>query len=214
MEIENVIRILRKEVDGFEETSVTRVSRSKSPYKVLISCILSLRTKDKVTIKASERLFSLADSPKQMICLKEKEIEQAIYPVAFYRVKSRNIKKVSKIILEKYNSKVPDKIEELLKLPNVGRKTANIVVTQGYGKYGIAVDTHVHRLSNRLSYVRTKSPEETEFALREKLPKKHWIEYNDLLVTWGQNVCVPISPWCSKCAVRSFCRRVGVERSR
>ncbi len=143
-----------------------------------------------------------------------RELEQLIYPVSFYKVKAKHLKEMCKILIEQYESNVPNDLDELLKLPGVGRKTANLVVTLGYGKLGICVDTHVHRISNRLGYVKTKSPEETEFALRKKLPEKYWIEYNDLLVTWGHNVCHPTSPLCSKCAIRSYCKRVGVVRSR
>ena len=214
MTIGPVIRILRKEVKKYKEPSVTRVAHQKDPFLVLVSCILSLRTKDSTTMPASERLFAKASTPKKMLSLSEKEIQKAIYPVSFFRVKARNIKRVSAILLEKHGGKVPSAMDDLLELPNVGRKTANITITLGFGKLGIAVDTHVHRISNRLGFVKTATPDETEFALRKKLPKKYWMEYNDLLVTWGQNVCVPISPKCSTCAVSRFCKRVGVITSR
>lgn len=212
--IGKIISILNKEIPRFQEPIVSSVSRRKDPFQVLISCILSLRTKDAVTSQASKRLFELADSPERMVSLSEKRIQKAIYPVAFYRVKSRNIRKVCRILIEKYNSKVPDSLDELLELPNVGRKTANIVVTLGFKKHGIAVDTHVHRISNRLGLVKTKTPDQTEFALRKILPRRYWMQYNDLLVTWGQNVCKPISPFCSRCKIRPYCKRVGVVRSR
>jgi endonuclease III len=137
-----------------------------------------------------------------------------IFPVGFYKTKAGRIREICAKLLESHGGKVPDTIDELLTLPGVGRKTANLVVTLGYGKLGICVDTHVHRISNRLGYVSTKSPEETERALREKLPRQYWIEYNDLLVTWGQNVCRPISPWCSRCPIRPYCKQVGVLRHR
>jgi endonuclease-3 len=211
---EKIIGILRKETLKFRQPAVTRVARKRSPFRVLVSCILSLRTKDEVTSLASKKLFRLADSPQKMLKLGTGQIERAIYPVAFYRVKSRNIKKVAGILVDKYGGKVPESIDELLKLPNVGRKTANIVVTLAYRKHGIAVDTHVHRISNRLGLVKTGTPEQTEFALRKTLPRKFWIEYNDLLVCWGQNVCVPVSPFCSRCKIRALCKRAGVGRSR
>jgi endonuclease-3 len=213
-QIDDVIRILKKEVKKWEVPVVTEVSRDRSPFKVLISCMLSLRTKDEVTREASKRLFKLAETPIGMQNLDPKTIENAIYPVGFYKTKTKNIINVSKTLIEKYSSKVPDDIDELLKLRGVGRKTANLVITLGYNKLGICVDTHVHRISNRLGYVSTKTPKETEFALRKKLPQKYWIIYNDLLVTYGQNICKPISPFCSICKIERYCDKVGVLKSR
>jgi len=209
-----VIRTLRREVQQFREPSVSEISHRKNPYEVLISCLISLRTKDTVTMPASLRLFKLANTPEKMVKLSIKKIERAIYPAGFYITKAKRIKEISRVLIKEYNSEVPDSIDELLKLKGVGRKTANITVTLGFGKLGLAVDTHVHRISNRLGLVKTKMPDETEFALRKLLPKKYWIEYNDLLVAWGQNVCVPVSPFCSKCNIKKYCKRVGVERSR
>ncbi|MEK6672828.1 MAG: endonuclease III [Nitrospirota bacterium] len=186
----------------------------RDPYKVLISCILSLRTQDKTTGKASERLFKLASTPEAMSGLKVKTIEEAIFPVGFYRVKAVRIREMSREIIDRYNSKVPDEIDELLKLKGVGRKTANLVVTLGYNKPGICVDTHVHRITNRWGYVKTKTPQETEFALRKKLPKQYWLEINGLLVAFGQGICKPISPLCSMCNIKDYCARVGVEKHR
>ena len=212
--IDRVIAILKKEVNAYKTPSVTQMSLVGSPFKVLISCIISLRTKDEVTIVASKRLFKLADTPKEISRLNISTIEKLIYPCGFYKTKAKRIKEISKILVDVYKSNVPDTICELLKFKGVGRKTANIVVTLGFGNEGVAVDIHVHRISNRLGYVKTKTPDDTEFALRKKLPKKYWIVYNDLLVTWGQNVCKPISPFCSLCAVKQYCKRVGVEKSR
>lgn len=212
--VDDVIRILKKETKNYVVPIVTKVSGKEDPFLVLISCILSLRTKDKTTAKASEQLFRLARTPQKMMKLSTKQIENAIYPVGFYITKAKRIKEICKTLVNDYGGRVPDDIDELLKLKGVGRKTANLVVTLGYGKPGICVDTHVHRISNRLGYVRTRNPYETEFALRKKLPRKYWLIYNDLLVTWGQNVCVPISPWCSRCPIRRYCRRIGVNKSR
>jgi len=212
--IDAVIRNLQEEIKSLGIPVVTEVSRDRSPFKVLISCILSLRTKDEVTRDASKRLFRLAETPNDMLKLDQKTIEKTIYPVGFYITKAKNIIGISKTLVEKYNSIVPQEIDELLKLKGVGRKTANLVVTLGYKKLGICVDTHVHRISNRLGYVSTKTPKETEFALRGKLPKKYWIIYNDLLVTYGQNICKPISPFCSKCKIEKCCDKVGVNKSR
>lgn len=214
-EIHHAVRVLRREVPKWEKPIVTVVAESsQNPFKVLISCILSLRTQDATTAKASARLFALADTPEKTIKLSTKKIERAIYPVGFYRTKARNIRDICRTLITKHAGKVPDEIDELLKLKGVGRKTANLVVTLGYRKPGICVDTHVHRISNRWGYVRTKNPKETEFALREKLPAQYWIEYNDLLVTFGQQLCRPISPRCSDCPLEEYCDKVGVIISR
>ncbi|MFA5059463.1 MAG: endonuclease III [Candidatus Omnitrophota bacterium] len=213
--IEKIIRTLRREVKNLKTPSVTMVGRKwKSPFLVLISCLLSLRTKDEVTLPASERLFALAASPQGMFRLSIPTIEKTIYPVGFYKTKARNIKLICQTLIKKFASQVPADIDTLLTLRGVGRKTANLVMTEGFGKLGICVDTHVHRISNRFGYIATKTPEETEWALRAKLPKKFWIEYNALLVMWGQNICKPVSPFCSRCAVKDLCQRKEVELSR
>jgi len=214
-EIHPTIRILRREVPKWATPIVTVVAEtSGSPFKVLISCILSLRTQDVTTAQASHRLFALADTPEKMIKLSTKKIEKTIFPVGFYRTKAKNIAGICRTLLEEYSGRVPDEIDELLKFKGVGRKTANLVVTLGYRKPGICVDTHVHRISNRWGYIRTKNPKETEYALRDKLPKRYWIEYNDLLVTFGQHLCRPISPVCSQCPIERYCNKVGVRISR
>lgn len=212
--IDKIISILKRETRKYGVPVVTEVSKSRNPFKVLISCILSLRTKDAVTREASERLFKLADSPEGITNLDVSQIEGAIYPVGFYKTKARRIKEICATLLNHYNSEVPDEIDELLKLNGVGRKTANLVVTLGYEKPGICVDTHVHRIVNRLGYAQTKTPGQTEQVLREKLPAKYWLTFNDLLVAYGQNICAPISPWCSKCKIADLCRKVGVLRHR
>ena len=210
-DIHEVVDILRRLVSQWKVPVVGRVSGSPpNPFLVLISCILSLRTQDKTTDQAARKLFRLADNPQSMLRLAPQQIEKAIYPVGFYRNKARTILQVSEQLIQKYNSQVPDKINELLKFKGVGRKTANLVVTLGYAKPGICVDTHVHRICNRWGYVKTLTPEETEFALREKLPAQYWIEFNHLLVAMGQNFCRPISPKCDLCSLSKFCRKVGV----
>ncbi|HAG50300.1 MAG TPA: endonuclease III [Deltaproteobacteria bacterium] len=210
-DIPKVIKILKQVNASFTIPAVTQISnKSRSPFMVLISCILSLRTKDNTTAQASERLFRLAKTPETMSRLSNRTIEKAIYPVGFYRNKAKVIKNISTELIEKYHSKVPDTIDDLLAFKGVGRKTANLVVTMGYGKPGICVDTHVHRIINRWGYVKTKTPEETEFALREKLPKRYWIIINNLLVTFGQNICKPISPLCKRCRIYIYCNKVGV----
>jgi len=215
MDINEAVSILKEAVRQWRTPAVTIVSqRDGDPFKVLISCILSLRTQDKTTGAASTRLFSLAGTPKRMAILSREEMEKAIYPVGFYRNKTAQILEICRELLEKHNGEVPDEIDELLKFKGVGRKTANLVVTLGFGKPGICVDTHVHRICNRWGYVSTKSPEETEFALRGKLPREYWLIINDLLVTFGQNLCLPVSPRCSNCPLFHLCDRVGVVKSR
>ena len=210
-DIHSAIRILRREVPKWETPIVTLMAETyQSPFRVLISCILSLRTQDATTAKASHRLFALADSPETMLKLTAKKIEKLIYPVGFYRTKAKNILEICQTLIDRYAGQVPDSIDELLKFRGVGRKTANLVVTLGYRKAGICVDTHVHRISNRWGYVKTATPEKTEFTLRDKLPKKYWIEFNDLLVSFGQHLCRPISPVCSQCPVEKYCARAGV----
>jgi endonuclease-3 len=214
-DIHSAIRILRAEVPKWNTPIVTLMAETyQSPFRVLISCILSLRTQDATTAKASHRLFAVADTPEAMMRLTWKKIEKLIFPVGFYKTKAKNILEICRTLNDNYRGKVPDEIDELLKLRGVGRKTANLVVTLGYNKPGICVDTHVHRISNRWGYVKTTTPEKTEFALRQKLPKQYWIEYNDLLVSFGQHLCKPISPLCSQCPVAKYCDQISVTTRR
>lgn len=207
--------LLTEAVRQWQTPAVTIVSqRDGNPFKVLISCILSLRTKDQVTAVASERLFALASTPKEMAVLSSEEIEKAIYPVGFYKNKALQIHAIACRLLSEYNGIVPDSLEELLTFRGVGRKTANLTVTLGFGKPGICVDIHVHRICNRLGYVSTKTPEETEMELRDRLPPEYWILINDYLVTFGQNLCFPRSPRCSICPLTLYCERRGVTYSR
>jgi endonuclease-3 len=214
--IAKVIQILRREVRRWKTPAVGIAAERAAdrPFGTLVSTVLSLRTKDAVTDGASQRLLGRAPSPAIMASLTPSQIEKLIYPVGFYRTKARNLLAICAILLREHGGKVPRAMDQLLSLPGVGRKTANLVITIGYGDYGICVDTHVHRISNRWGYVNTRTPDETEFALRQKLPKKYWKSYNDLLVTFGQNLCVPISPWCSKCPVARYCEKMGVVRCR
>ena len=214
-EIHAVVRLLKREVKRWKVPIVTEVARqSRDPFRVLISTVLSTRTKDDTTALASERLFKLAGTPQEMLRLSVEEVADAIYPVGFYKTKARNILAICRDLIDKHHSSVPDNLEDLLALNGVGRKVANLVITLGYRKKGICVDTHVHRVCNRLGYVQTRTPEQTEMTLRRKLPRSYWIVFNDLLVTFGQNVCGPLSPRCSSCPVARFCARVGVGRSR
>ena len=209
------IAAIRRMIRPYRIPAVTREAKEiRDPFRVLISCIISLRTKDEVTDQASRRLFARADTPKRMLRLSAAEIARLIYPAGFYRNKARHMLEISRALLEHCGGRVPDEIDELLTLKGVGRKTANLVVTMAYRKPGICVDTHVHRISNRLGWVQTTTPEKTEFALREILPRRYWIDINDQLVIFGQNICQPVSPWCSRCALAQMCPRVGVGRSR
>ncbi len=214
-DIQAALRILRREVSQWQEPVVGVVAKeSGDPFRILIACVLSLRTKDQTTAEASRRLFSLASDPSNMLRLSPRRIERAIYPVGFYRTKAKQIHEICRRLLTEYDGRVPDSLEELLTLKGVGRKTANLVVTVGFGKPGICVDTHVHRISNRWGYVKTKTPEDTEQALRRKLPRRYWITFNDLLVPFGQNLCQPVSPYCSRCKLVKYCDQVGVTTSR
>ena len=214
--LSRVIARLRAKAPEWNPTVLAEVAdeTERDPFRILIACLLSLRTKDETTGPAAERLFALARAPEVMLRLTPRRIERAIFPVGFYRTKARVIRGVCRDLLARFGGKVPGDLDALLTLKGVGRKTANLVVTMGFGRPGICVDTHVHRISNRLGFVRTKSPEQTEQALRKKLPRRHWIELNDLLVAFGQNVCQPLSPRCSTCPIRALCPQIGVTRSR
>ncbi len=213
IEIEKVMQILKERYQDKASALMDGTTR-KDPFLTLISCILSLRTKDEVTARASERLFTRAKTPAEMLNLKKEEIAAAIYPVGFYKRKAEQIIEICRVLVDKYDSRVPDEIDELLKLSGVGRKTANIVITMAYNKPGVAVDTHVHRISNRLGLVSTRTPNQTEFALRKTLPKRYWIVFNDLLVMHGKAICTPVSPKCSMCPIAAYCKKIGVTRYR
>jgi endonuclease-3 len=214
--LDQVIRILRREIRKWKVPAVGVIARQAvdRPFETLVSTMLSLRTKDAVTELASRRLLSQAPTPAAIASLPETAIEQLIFPVGFYHTKARNLRKTCSLLVERHGGRVPRRLDELVKLPGVGRKTANLVITVGYKEYGICVDTHVHRIANLWGYVRTKVPNETELALRSKLPRRYWKTFNDLLVTFGQNLCVPVSPWCSRCPIWEYCPRIGVKRSR
>lgn len=213
--IAEIIRLLEKELERREIPVVSQLAeKHRDPFEILISTLLSLRTKDEVTAVATERLFALASTPEAMLRLSESEIRKAIYPAGFYRKKAETIREVCRDLIDRFRGRVPGTLDELLTLKGVGRKTANLVVSLGFNGAGLCVDTHVHRISNRLGYVRTKTPEETEFALRKKLPPRYWSRYNTLLVAFGRNTCRPISPFCSICPIAKYCDRIGVKRSR
>jgi endonuclease-3 len=218
-EIFTALEKWRKEiitVKGAEDPSVTTVAEHyrRDPWAVLASTILSLRTKDEVTLAASKRLLEKAGSPDELNVMKQEKIEKLIYPVGFYHNKAASLKKIASILLEQYNGKVPASMEELLALPGVGRKTANLVLTEAFNLDGLCVDIHVHRISNRCGWLNSKNPEETEMTLRKILPRQYWKRINYLLVLYGQKLCRPVSPFCSQCVIRRHCSRNGVAKSR
>ena len=206
-DIDKIVSLL-KDAKQPQSEFVRLMDSFKNPYLVLIACILSLRTNDKTTYPATLRMLELAKTPKEMKNVSQEKLAKAIYPVGFYENKANQIIELSKTIDEELNGQVPDEIEDLIKFKGVGRKTANLVLSLGFNKPAICVDVHVHRIFNRLGYIKTKTPEETEFALREKLPQKYWIDINTLLVTHGQNVCKPIKPKCSECPIARYCAKI------
>jgi len=214
--IDKIIKLLKKESKKWKYPFVSDWARIvKDPFTTLISCILSLRTKDEVTAQASIRLLKKYNTPKKLLKLSNKQIEKLIYPVGFYPTKAKRIKEICKVLIDKYNGKVPDTFDELVKLNGVGPKTASITVVYGFNKpHHIAVDSHVHQITNRLGFVKTKVPEKTQIELEKIISKKYWYDFNELFVQFGQNVCVPVSPWCSKCVINKYCPRVGVKKSR
>jgi endonuclease III len=213
--IGGVLRVLRREMHKWDAPVITLMSAEhEDPFLTLIGCILSLRTQDATTAAAAKRLFARASTPAAMIRLSAPTLERLIFPVGFYHTKARVIRGICRDLIDDFGGKVPDDIDQLLKLKGVGRKTANLVVTEAFGKPGICVDTHVHRISNRWGLVRTKTPDKTEMALREVLPTRYWMRYNQTLVAFGQTICNPTSPWCSRCPVQARCPRIGVLRSR
>ncbi|HTQ24236.1 MAG TPA: endonuclease III [Candidatus Binataceae bacterium] len=210
-----ILRLLRREAPRWNAPVMAlEAAQHGDPFRVLIGCILSLRTRDETTAEAAPRLFAAAAGPQAMLALGEDAIARLIYPVGFYRTKAAVIVGICRELITRFGSRVPDSIDALLMLKGVGRKTANLVVTQAYGKPGICVDTHVHRISNRWGLVTTRTPDKTEAALRAALPRRYWIEYNTLLVAFGQTICQPLSPWCSRCPAARMCPRRGVTRAR
>src|SRR5574344_975115 len=205
--IKKIVELL-KQAKQPQSDFVKLMDSFESPFLVLISCILSLRTNDKTTYPATKRMLKLGKTPQDFAKISQEKLEKAIYPVRFYKNKAKQIIEISKDLVEKYESKVPETIEELVKFNGVGRKTANLVVARGFNKPEICVDVHVHRIFNRMGYVNTKTPEETEFELRKKLKKKYWIEINTLIVTHGQNICKPQKPLCEKCPIQNFCPKI------
>lgn len=209
-----IVSLIRKEFRNLKKPTVRRTSEKRDPFKTLIACLLSLRTRDENTAKASSSLFKVADTPEKILKLPIKKLEKLIYCSGYYKNKAKSIKHVSKVLIEKYGGKVPSTRGELMSIKGIGPKTANIVLSFAYGKDVIPVDTHVHRIPNRLGIVKTKTPEQTETELMKIIPKKYWKEINTTFILFGKNICVPISPFCSKCPIIRYCKRVGVKRKR
>ena len=211
----NVIKIIEKEHINWNVPVVTLVGmQTRNPFKVLVSTIISLRTKDEVTIEASKRIYQILTKPEDIFYINIKDIEKAIYPCGFYKRKAIQIKNICEILVKDFNSKVPDEIDTLLSFPGIGRKTANLIIAEGYGKPAMCVDVHVHRISNRLGYLKSKNPNETEELLRKNLDSNYWNKYNFLMVAFGQSLCRPISPHCSRCPIINFCKRVEIKKNR
>ena len=210
-----MLRRIRLHLRGSRLPVVTLIAETeRNPFKVLVSTILSARTKDDATAAATRRLFDAASTPEEIGALPAAELERLIFPVGFYRTKAKNLRLAMGVLLDRFGGEVPQTVEELIELPGVGRKTANLVVTEGFRRPGICVDTHVHRITNLWGYVDTRNPLETEVALRAKLPRSQWIGLNKTLVSFGQKLCVPVSPWCSRCPVEEWCPKLGVKRRR
>ena len=215
--VENIFLLLKQELLQYHHPVVSRKKQDipETPFVTLISCILSLRTKDQVTEQASRRLLTQYNTPERILRLPETQIASLIYPVGFYKTKAKRIKEISHTLLEKYSGQVPDTIDELLTLKGVGRKTANIVMVYGHKKHGyLPIDTHCHRIPNRLGWIKTKTPQETEQSLKKTLPEKYWDDFNDLFVTFGQKICVPVSPFCSTCPIEQYCKKLSVTKHR
>jgi len=216
--INEIINLLQKKLNENRNPILSRKkwkSINRTPFTTLISCILSLRTKDEVTENASIRLLNKYDTPQKIVKISENKIRELIYPVGFYKTKSKRIKEISKTLIEDYNGSVPNNFNELLKLKGVGRKTANIVMVYGFNKRNyLPIDTHCHRIPNRIGWIKTNSPEETELELIKIMPKKYWHDFNKIFVKFGQIICLPISPLCSECPIEKYCKKINVKNHR
>lgn len=213
-EIVRVLETLKESQKGKRKTTLNREAKNYTPFQTLISCILSLRARDEITEKVAEKLFAVANTPEKIIKLKDAQLEKLIYSSGYYRNKAKTIKHISQVILNDYNGKVPNSEQELLKIKGIGRKTANIVLAFSFNKKVIPIDTHCHRIPNRLGWIKTKNPDETELELMKIVPEKYWNEFNGLFVMFGRTICTPISPKCSECPIKNYCKRINVTSSR
>ncbi len=212
--ISQIMRLLSKNFSSSDKTTLNRMRRKPNAFRILISCLLSLRTQDKNTEKVSRQLFAVADTPEEIIKLPIKKLEKLIFSSGHYKKKAKTLKHVSKVLIEKYKGEVPNTKQELLSIKGIGPKTANIVLAFAFGKSVLPIDTHCHRIPNRIGWIKTKTPEKTEKQLEKILPKKFWKEFNGIFVLFGKTICQPVSPWCSKCPIRKYCKRINVKRSR
>lgn len=212
--INQIMETLAKYYNYKERTTLNSMRQKPNAYKILIACLLSLRARDEYTEKVSKSLFKIADTPQKMVKIPIPTMEKIVFSSGHYKKKARTILHVSKILLEKYNGKVPDKKEELLSIKGIGPKTTNIVLAFAFGKEVLPIDIHCHRIPNRLGWIKTKTPEQTEKELEKILPRKYWKEFNAIFVLFGQTLCQPISPWCSKCPIEQYCDKINVIRSR
>lgn len=216
--IEPIMKILIKHFDYKNRTTLNRMrgenQNKETPFKILVSCLLSLRTQDKNTEKTSKALFEIADTPEKILNLSDKRLEKTIFSSGHYKKKAQTLKSVSRDLIEKFNGRVPEKKEELLSIKGIGPKTANIVLAFAFNKPVLPIDTHCHRIPNRLGWVQTKTPEKTETELEKILPKKYWKEFNGIFVLFGKTICQPVSPLCSQCPINKYCPKIGVKRSR
>jgi len=208
------VKILAKKYNAIEKTTLNRMRTKPDAYKILISCLLSLRARDETTERISEELYKIVETPQDMLKISTPKLEKIIFSTGHYRKKAESLKHVSKELIERFNSQVPETREELMSIKGIGPKTANIVLAFAFNQPVIPVDTHVHRIPNRMGWVKTKTPEQTEEELMKILPKKYWADFNAVFVQFGRDICQPISPWCSKCPVKKHCKRINVERSR
>jgi endonuclease-3 len=212
--IETIMKVLAKHYNYSDKTTLNRMRKNPNAFKILISCLLSLRTQDINTEKVSKKLFAVAQTPKQILAIPIKKLEKIIYSSGHYKKKAQSLQHVSKEIIKRFDNKVPTTKEKLLSIKGIGPKTANIVLAFAFGENVLPIDTHCHRIPNRLGWVKTKTPEKTEKALEKILPKKYWKEFNAIFVQFGKEICQPISPWCSKCPINEYCPRIGVVKNR
>lgn len=212
--VEEIMEILKKEFPAHDKTTLNRMRDKPDAFRILISCLLSLRTQDKNTEIASGRLFEVADTPEGILALSDDELEKLIFSSGHYHKKARTLKHVSKTLLSEFNGRVPSKKEELMSIKGIGPKTANIVLAFAYGQNVLPIDTHCHRIPNRLGWVSTKTPEKTEKELENLLPLKYWKDFNAIFIQFGKTICVPLSPKCSQCPIEKYCPKIGVTRSR
>lgn len=212
--ISKILKIMEREARK-RNAPVFKVESARSTsFQSLVFVMLSARTKDASTLNAVGKLFKMAKTPEKIAKLRTSRLETLLYGVGFYRVKAKNLKKMCRMLIDDFDGAVPDNLENMLKLPGIGRKSANIVLARHFNKHVVGVDTHVNRISNRLGLVRTKKPEQTEKALMKKIPQKYLRDLNKIFVAYGQTICQPISPWCSICRINNICPRIGVKKSR